>query len=64
LKSQPAEIVLLYCTALRLDLRLPILELACNTVPVNKKFTFRFKRTIVLQCESFHSVTVFLSSFF
>jgi len=34
------------------------------TVPVNKKFTFRFKRTIVLRCESFRSVTVFLLSFF
>ena len=34
-----------------------------DTVPVNKKFTFRFKRTIVLRCESFRSVTVFLSSF-
>ena len=28
------------------------------TVPVNKKFTFRFKRTIVLRCESFRSVTI------
>jgi len=35
-----------------------------GTVPVNKKFTFRFKRTIVLQCESFRSVTVFLLSVF
>ena len=33
------------------------------TVPVNKEFTFRFKRTIVLRCKSSRSVTVFLSSF-
>jgi len=35
-----------------------------GTVPVNKKFTFRFKRMIVLRCESFRSATVFLSSVF
>ena len=34
-----------------------------DTVPVNKEFTFRFKGTIVLRCESSRSVNVFLSSF-
>ena len=32
-----------------------------HTVAVNKKFTFRFEKTIVLRCESFCSVTVFPS---
>ena len=35
-----------------------------HTVAVNKKFTFRFEKTIVLWCESFCSVTVFPSSEF